>query len=183
MLAALLTWETSVPDVDPALFQNLYERHRTKVFRLCLRYGGGSSGWAEDVTHDVFIRLLEHLPTLEEQQDLGGWLYRVTSNLALRRLSRDRSLLEKIVRFVQPAPVTRPDQLVERRQETAAAMEAIDALPPNERMVMLMKLVDGTSQTEIAIALGMSKGNVSKLVTRARQKLAAAGWEGLDDDA
>ena len=171
-----------MPNVDSALFENLYERHRQKVFRLCLRYGGGSSGWAEDVTHDVFIRLLEHLPTLEDHADLGGWLYRVTANLALRRLSRDRSLLERIVRLVQPGPVIRPDQIVEHRQETAAAVQAIEALPPSERVVMMMKLIDGTSQTQIALALRMSKGNVSKLVTRGRQKLIAAGWESLDDD-
>ncbi len=168
---------------NQADFEHLYERHRTKVFRLCLRYGGGSSGWAEDVTHDVFIRLLEHLPTLAAHEDLGGWIYRVTANLALKRLSRDRSLLEKIVRLVQPAPVVRPDQIVEHRQETAAALKAIEALPPNERVVMMMKLVDGTSQNEIADALRMSKGNVSKLISRGRQKLVAAGWEGLDDDA
>ena len=170
-----------MPNANRDTFEALYERHRLKVFRLCLRYGGGSSGWAEDVTHDVFLQLLKHLPELDTHSDLGGWLYRVTANLALRRLARDRSLFERIVRLVQPAPVTRPDQLVERRQETAAAVAAIEALPPNERVVMMMKLVDGASQNEIAQALGMSKGNVSKLVSRGREKLIAAGWEGVDD--
>ena len=114
------------------------------------------------------------------EPELDGWLYRVTSHLALKRLTRDRSLLERIVRLVQPPPaVEAADQLVQRSEDTAAALRAIDTLPPNERMVAMMVLVDGTSQTEIAQALGMSKGNVSKLMSRAREKLTAAGWEGL----
>lgn len=164
-------------------FESLYTRHRLQVFRWCLRYGGGSSLWAEDVTQDVFLRLFEQLPSLEEHAELDGWLYRVTSHLALKRLTRDRSLLERIVRLVQPPPPREAaDQLVERSQDTAAALRAVDALPPNERMVAMMVLVDGTSQTEVAQALGMSKGNVSKLMSRAREKLTAAGWEGLGGD-
>ena len=39
----------------------LYEEHRDRVFSLCLRYGAGNVAWAEDATHDVFVRLLERL--------------------------------------------------------------------------------------------------------------------------
>lgn len=162
-------------------FESLYLRHRQQVFRWCLRYGGGSSVWAEDVTHDVFLKLFEHLPKLQDPAELGGWLYRVTAHLSLKRLTRDRSLLERVVRLVQPpAPPRSADQLVERREETADAVKAIEALPPGERVVMLMMLVDGASQTEVAQAIGMSKGNVSKLAARARKRLAEAGWEGVD---
>lgn len=159
-------------------FESLYLRHRLQVFRWCLRYGGGSSLWAEDLTHDVFLMLFKHLPKLEDHSDLGGWLYRVTAHLALKRLSRDRSLLERFVRLVQPPPdVTPADQLVERSQETASALAAIEALPPKERVVLTMVLVDGASQIEVARALGMSKGNVSKLLARGRAKLSAGGWD------
>ena len=184
MLAAVLTMGTPLTDSRHRTFEALYGAHRVRVFQLCLRYGGGSSGWAEDVTHDVFVKLFEHLPRLNAQDDLGGWLYRVTSNLALRKL-RDRSLLERILSLVkEPAlHAPPPDQLVEHREETARAVAAIQTLPAKERVVMSMKLVDGTSQQEIAQALGMSKGNVSKLLTRAREKLRDAGWEVSDDDA
>lgn len=185
MLAAvLLTMGMPVTEARHHTFEALYAAHRVRVFQLCLRYGGGSSGWAEDVTHDVFIKLFEHLPRLSAHEDLGGWLYRVTSNLALRKL-RDRSLFERIFSLIKEpeAHVPAPDQLVEHRQETARAVAAIQSLPPKERVVMSMKLIDGTSQNEIAEALRMSKGNVSKLLTRGREKLIAAGWEVSDDDA
>ena len=163
-------------------FEALYQQHRLQVFRWGLRYGGGSSAWAEDLTHDVFLKLFAALATLDDQADLAGWLYRVTSNLALRRLGRERSLVGRLRLLVQPPPATATDQLVERREETAAAVAAINTLPPNERVVLLMVLVDGTSQTEVAHSLGMSKGNVSKLMARGRAKLIAAGWGGLDDE-
>ena len=182
MFASALTLGTLLTDVARESFETLYERHRLRVFRLCLRYGGGSAGWAEDVTHDVFVKLLEHLPDLDGQDDLGGWLYRVTSNLALRHL-RDKSVLTRILNLVrQPAEhAPAADRLVEHREETEQAMAAIGALPPKERVVMLMKLVDGKSQNEIASALEMSKGNVSKLLARGREKLVADGWEVSDD--
>lgn len=162
-------------------FESLYQRHRHQVFRWCLRYGGGSSVWAEDVTHDVFMKLLEQLPRLQDPSEIGGWLYRVTAHLSLKRLSRDRSLAERLVRSVQPPPPSASaDQLVERSQDTAEAVKAIGALPAGECVVMLMMLVDGASQAEVAQALSMSKGNVSKIVARARKRLADAGWEGVD---
>src|SRR5262249_43959207 len=39
----------------------LYRRHHRLVFRVALRYGGGNTAWAEDVTQDVFVDLLKAL--------------------------------------------------------------------------------------------------------------------------
>ncbi|HEX4621795.1 MAG TPA: sigma-70 family RNA polymerase sigma factor [Myxococcaceae bacterium] len=163
--------------------QACYQAHRVWVHRLCLRYGGGSAGWAEDVTQDVFVKLLEHLPRLEGTGDLTGWLYRVTTHLALKRLRKDRTFAAKVARMLTGAPPPSepsPDELFEGKESARAAVKAMEALPPKERVVMSMKLVDGKSQNEIAEALGFSKGYVSKLVTRAEEQLKRAGWEVSD---
>src|SRR5437764_245764 len=85
-------------DARAATFEAAYADHRVKVYRLGLRYGGGSRAFAEDLVHDVFVRLLERADALEAG-DLGGWLYTVATNLALKRLDRERSLLGRLAKW------------------------------------------------------------------------------------
>jgi len=166
--------------------ETCYRLHRERVFRLCLRYGGGDASWAEDVTHDVFIKLLEHLPRLERLDDIGGWLYRVTTNLALSRLRQRRSVRMALRRLFSPSEreaQVSTDLLLMQREQAARAMATLRALPPRERVVLCMKVLDGKSQREIADALSMSEGFVSKLVARACAHVRALGWEVSDGEA
>jgi RNA polymerase sigma-70 factor (ECF subfamily) len=174
---------TRVAGPSDALFEVAYDAHRRDVYRWAMRFAGGRTGWAEDLTHDVFLKLLEHLPMLDASTNLGGWLYRVTANLALTRLRRDRSLASRLGRFFteeQEEPVEAPDAGLALREEAAEALAALRSLPPREAVVLTMKVVDGKSQKEIADALEMSEGYVSKLVTRGWERLRAAGWEVSD---
>src|SRR2546430_1743979 len=117
--------------------RELYQEHRHKVFRWALRYGGGDVGWAEDLTHDVFVKAIEHLDELSEPHDLGGWLYRVTANLAMRRLRREGSLLRRVLRLYgagREESSGSPHRLFEGRELAAKTMEALGALPARERI-------------------------------------------------
>src|SRR5262249_45096925 len=141
--------------------------------------GGGRIGWAEDATHDVFVKLLESLPELDDPQDLGGWLYRVACNLCVSRLRREQSLFGRVKAALLDQSETETDLVeIEDRTEARAALEALGSLPGKERVVLCMKVLDGKSQREIAELLSLSEGYVSKLVTRAWAKLKAAGWDG-----
>lgn len=169
-----------------AAFEAAYGAHRRDVYRWAMRFAGGRSGWAEDLTHDVFLKLLQHLPELDASAELGGWLYRVTANLALTHLRRDRSLATRLGRFFteeDEEPADPPDASLTLREDAAAALQALRSLPPREAVVLTMKVVDGKSQKEIAEALEMSEGYVSKLVTRGWERIRAAGWEVSDATA
>lgn len=176
----------NAPARPEATFTACYAEYHRRIFALCLRYGGGDHGFAEDVTHDAFIKLLEHLPTLEDHHDLGAWLYRVATNLALSRLRRRRVLGAWLVRL-GPAPTEAgeptPDQAAEQREAAQRAVQTLATLPPRERVVLCMKLLDGKSQTEIAEILALSEGYVSKLLARAWSRVRAAGWEEGHDSA
>src|ERR1044072_1155828 len=96
MTAALhISRADSAASERPTL-EECYATHRAFVFHRCLRYGAGDVAFAEEVTQDVFVKLLEPLPSLRDPHDLGGWLNRVTANLAISRLRRERSLLGKL---------------------------------------------------------------------------------------
>jgi RNA polymerase sigma-70 factor (ECF subfamily) len=164
------------------LFDSSYRTHRDDIYRLCLRYGGGRPAWAEDVTHDVFMKLLEHLGELADPEHVGGWLYRVAANLAVSRLRREQSLVGKLRTFFAGEDVAgrAADEALEEHETAAAVMETLRTLPARERVVLCMKVLDGRSQREIADTLDLSEGYVSKLYARAWEHVRDAGWEGRD---
>lgn len=159
--------------------QDLYLQHRERVFQLCLRLGAGRRAWAEDATQDVFVRLLEELPRLEHPDDLGGWIYRVATNTCLTRLKRDGSVWRKVARLLTAAPRAEasPEHEVQVRHDLAAVLRQLQDLPGQERVVFCMKYLDELPQQEIAGALRLSEGYVSKLLQRARARLEERGWE------
>jgi RNA polymerase sigma-70 factor (ECF subfamily) len=67
--------------------------------------------------------------------------------------------------------------VVVHQREAAEALAFLRSLPPNERVVLCMKVLDGCSQREIAQALSLSEGYVSKLAKRALDRARARGWE------
>jgi RNA polymerase sigma-70 factor (ECF subfamily) len=162
-------------DFVRARVEALYERHKEQVFRLALRYGGGRRQWAEDVTHDVFVTLLETIGRLEHEDDLGGWFYRVTTRRCLSRLERERSRVRVLMRWMLGTTTSgeRSDEVVATRQDLdAVAAAAFHWLAPKEQLAFAMHHLDGKTQAEIARILGHSKGYISKLITRAEKQIA-----------
>jgi RNA polymerase sigma-70 factor, ECF subfamily len=182
MMAVRLSLSAKAQSRGPT-FEACYRAHHRRVYHHCLRYGGGNASFAEDVTHDVFVKLLEHLPSLDDHEDLGGWLYRVAANLSLSQLRRSRSVLRRFLpAYGRDLPAIEPplDVAFEEREAANAALATLRTLPPRERVVLCMKVLDGKSQREIARTLALTEGYVSKLYARAWQRVRAAGWEGDD---
>ena len=161
----------------------LYVQHREFVYRLALRYGGGSQAWAEDITQEVFLRLFDVIDELEARDGQGGtepWFYRVTTNRCLNRLRAERFRNSAPVRWLLGRRTTEsrdPERVTAARQGLAQASEALARLPPKERVAFSMHVLDGKKQVEIAEVLGHSKGYVSKLIARAEAQIREAGWE------
>jgi RNA polymerase sigma-70 factor (ECF subfamily) len=153
----------------------LYRRHHRAVFQIALRYGLGNEAWAEDVTQDVFIALLDELPKLDDRTHLDGWLYRVTCNRCLRKLRREQFFRRPVVRwFLAGEDVGSIEQQVFARRDLEKTRRALAELPARERVVVGMCHLDGKSQREVCEALGLSKGYVSKLLARGIAKLEEA---------
>ena len=161
-----------------------YAAHRSLVYQLSLRYAAGRSDWAEDLAHDVFVKLIEHYAQLNTDDDLAGWLYRVTANLALSRLRGERARIRRLMLSFSGQAEEFDDSasdLFDRRQQASEVMQVMQNLPTKERVVLCMKVLDGKSQTEIATILSMSEGYVSKLLARAWEHVRQAGWEVSDE--
>lgn len=157
---------------------SIYRRHHGLVLRLALRYGRGRRAWAEDVAHDVFVGLFGSLPSLDRRDDLEGFLYRATTHRCLSKLRRERlySILTARWLFGDDEAEDGEPPLV-AREDLRRAFAMLDALPPKERVAFSMYYLDGKEQDEIGRVLGHSKGQVSKLVSRAVERLRARGIE------
>lgn len=153
-----------------------FEQHRHDVFHWALRYGAGDRAWAEDLTHDVFLRLHAHLGSLEARADLAGWLYTVTARLAMTRRRNERSWVARLAAFFKPQGQAPVDDVVAARVATRGALKLLDSLPERERVVLCMELLDGMKQRDIAQVLKLSESHVSKLLKRARERVKIAGW-------
>lgn len=153
----------------------LYDAHGARTYRLALRYGRGDRSFAEDLTQDVFLELIEHLDLGHPIDNVGGWLYRATIHRALNRLRRERFLELAPVRWVlgnQARPPRPPECVASERSEVRQLFTWINALPDRERMIVCMRHFDDTPQIEIAEILGLSPGYVSKILTRVEAHLS-----------
>jgi RNA polymerase sigma-70 factor (ECF subfamily) len=157
--------------------EDIYRAHSERVFRICSKFGLGDRQWAEDRTHDVFLKLLEKKD--EEIEDVGAWLYRVSVNecfMALRR-TRTSSRLLSLLAFAWDRSEPPPEAQVRARRDLSELAGALAELPPKQRAVMVMVHLEGKSQNETAELLGLSKGQVSKLHTKAMEHLKMREWE------
>jgi RNA polymerase sigma factor (sigma-70 family) len=176
--------------VDAAFLTEQYRQHANLVFGRCLVMGGGDRAWAEDVTHDVFMRLMEHAAELDRSTSLAPWLLTVAYRLCANRLRHERSVWHRVRAALMSQPETAPERPdLEALPDDPQGAEALGAelrrslavLPPKERVAVTMRYLDGASQVQIARALGHSEGYVSKLLARAVSKLREHHWK-VDDE-
>ena len=148
-------------------FDQLYELYATDVLRVAYYYLGNREQ-AEDVTQDVFVKLLTNCPDLEPGRE-KAWLLKVALNRC-RDLWRS-SWIKKVV-LGHPAfeCFPAPDE-IGRMADQCAMAEAVNRLKPEFKEVVLLFYYQGFSVSEIAGMLEIAEGTVSSRLSRAREKL------------
>jgi RNA polymerase sigma-70 factor (ECF subfamily) len=139
---------------------------------------GLSAEETEDVVQDTFIALFRHLSLGRDRTNLSGWLFQVAHNLALKRRER---ILKQLRRAgsnetatqwcVDPAPD--PEERLMRRERGERLRAVFGALPERERRCLFLR-AEGLTYRDIAQALSVSLGSVSKAVSRALTRLMNA---------
>ena len=129
----------------------------------------GERADAEDVTHELFVGLPRILAGWDAARgSLGPWLRRVSVRLALMRLRSGRRRREVDVGAVASL-VARTDEPHDR----LTMADALERLSDEQRVVFLLKEVEGYSHAEIAALLEISVRNSEVRLFRARQALRA----------
>ena len=121
---------------------------------------------AEDITSEVFTRLPRALTHYQASATpFAAWLLRVARNAALDHLRAQRSVP------LAEVHATGETAELQARERLAALKAALEALPEDQRQVMLLRLVAGLTPGEVAERMGRSLDSVHALQHRARRRL------------
>lgn len=170
---------------DVESFGVLMQRHEKRLHQLCTRLLGDSEA-ARDAVQEVFIKAFRNAAAFKPQGKVSTWLYRIAVNHCFNRLRRQRlarffSFGDLVKSSSEEEPVEfdpadeRPDAeaALEARQRWQRTRAAIDALPENQRLVVLLAKFEGLSYKEIAQVLEITEGAVESRLVRAMRTLAA----------
>lgn len=156
---------------DPSAARLLVDRLAPRVFRLAARLLQDRAE-AEDVTQEALLRLWQIAPRWQE----GGarpstWLHRVAVNLATDRLRRRRGVdFDAIDEPDDPAPAAVETMIEDDRRR--ALDEALAALPERQRVAVVLRHLEGMTNPEIGVAMGIGVEAVESLTARGKRRLA-----------
>lgn len=163
---------------DERAFVTLYQRRQGSIYRFALRMSGSES-IAEDVTQDVFMALMnDHGNYDAARGSFTSYLYGIARNQVLRKIEKDRTLTqighdEDDEYLVPQGLISLEDPLgdLTRRETIESVRQAILALPPHYREVVVLCDLQEMSYAETAAALGCAIGTVRSRLHRARTLL------------
>jgi RNA polymerase sigma-70 factor (ECF subfamily) len=166
---------------DEAACTRLVNDHQRMVYQLAFHLLGDQQE-ALDLSQDVFLRVFRTLKYFRGHATLKTWIYRIVVNQASnrhrwwRRRHRSQQVaLEEHTAAHGELPdrreSTAPDHVLEARETADKVWRALDALPFDQRAVVVLREIDGLSYDEIATSLGVAVGTVKSRLARARENL------------
>ena len=156
-----------------AEFRRLYETAFPILFRVAYRITSSEEA-AEDLCQEAFFRLHEKNMVFPNPDEAKYWLIRVVKNAALnyaKRKVRERKAYQRA--FKEDTRTQETGEHILLKKETREEVrEALEKLPENLRVVLILKEYGELNYKEIGRSLGISEGNVKVRVFRARERLA-----------
>ncbi|HUJ27327.1 MAG TPA: sigma-70 family RNA polymerase sigma factor [Myxococcales bacterium] len=180
---------------DESAFLALVRAHHGSMLRVASMFVP-SAAVAEEVVQETWLAVLKGLDGFEGRAPLKSWIFRVLANRARSRAQKEgrSSPFSEFEADDEPAVdgarflpddhdrwpghwSAPPPQWAEERLLTQEMLQiagvAIDALPPQQRQVIVLRDVEGQSSDDVCEALGVSEGNQRVLLHRARSKVRA----------
>jgi RNA polymerase sigma-70 factor (ECF subfamily) len=155
-------------DGDPDALAACYHAHAGRLLQVLERFTNSRAD-AEDVVHDVFVKLPELCRRYDERGHFSGWITRLAIRAALMRSRRDRRLL-----MLEEAHDPGVDDDVRDVVALRTAHDAVAALPEAMRHVLVLRVMLDLPHAEIAALLGISVGTSEVRLHRAIKQLRAS---------
>jgi RNA polymerase sigma-70 factor (ECF subfamily) len=169
---------------DKASFDELVLKHKDRLFNLCLRFLGDYQE-ANDSAQEVFVKVYRSLKRFRFESAFSTWLYRIAVNTCKNKLrSSEYRHRKKMVHLDNPGILEGGTGALEIRDETQSPLlelerkerlnlirRAIDSLPPEQKMVVVLRDIEELSYEDIAHITGYSLGTVKSRLSRARLDL------------
>jgi RNA polymerase sigma-70 factor (ECF subfamily) len=168
-------------------FDKLVLKYKDRVFNSCYRLLGDYEE-ANDCAQEVFVKVYRALKNFRSESRFSTWLYRIAANASKNRLAsseyrharraariddprddEDRASLVAEIRDDSLSPL----RMLEEEEKERLIQSAINSLPEEQRMVVVLRCVEGLSYEEVAKVTGHNIGTVKSKLARARERLRA----------
>jgi RNA polymerase sigma-70 factor (ECF subfamily) len=152
----------------PSAQKELYERHQSRLFGLCLRYAH-SEAEALDFLQEGFIKIFRDLKSFRGDGPLEAWMSRVMVNTAISKLRRKNWIKDDTYdweNMPSDDPEPEPDGL-----NAEQLIELIQQLPDGFRSVFNLYAIEGYAHKEIAQILNIAESTSRSQYLRARMLL------------
>ena len=171
---------TAIQNGESARFEELVTRYETQLYNFGLRICK-ETFTAEDLVQETFINIFRYLNDFRQETRFKNWMYRIATGVChrMRRRSkyapeRELSLDEFIPRdhtqieVETPAWAAMPIHQVLDRELGEHIRTSVKELPPQYRLVLVLRDMEGFSTNETAEILGITHSNVKVRLHRAR---------------
>ncbi len=147
--------------------RELYAQTSERVYNLLLRMTGNAED-AFDLAQDTYLKAFAQIGQFDGRARLATWLYRIAVNEALQFLRRTRrEQARRAGLAIRPGSQGGADQVADRLD----VADALDALPPGDRAVLLLRYQHGLDYRALAETLDCSEGTVASRLNRARARI------------
>ena len=162
---------------DVAAFEQLYARHRQRLYRFLLRELR-EPALADEIYQDIWQRVIAARASWQPDATFATWLYRIARNRLADhwRAARHRPPAphDADARLARVPDDDTPERRLVAEQRTTGLQRALDALPPEQREVVLLRLAQELTLEEIGAVTGAGRETVKSRLRYAMDKLRAA---------
>jgi RNA polymerase sigma-70 factor (family 1) len=162
----------SLKEGEQEAFQKLYQKYHGKLYAHVIKFAKSQS-LAQDVLHDVFVKIWENRASLKEELSFQSYLFTMAKNHLLnllKRASHENSILQEILIHTEKASTVTENTLC--YLETRKLLnEAVRKLPPQRKKIFQLCRQEGLSYEEVASQLGISKGTVNSQMVKSLKSI------------
>lgn len=157
---------------DRDAFRALFEAYQDKVYSIALRYTGDAAA-ALDIAQDIFLKLLSGIREFRGEANFDTWLYRLVVNRCFDFRRSGRRWLGFVDGLFDTfrAPQESAFEELARSEVREEVQKMIARLPPEQRIVVVLRYTESLAYEQIAEILGCAPGTVASRLNRAHKTL------------
>lgn len=155
-----------------AAFVEIVRRHQGAVAAVAFAVAGRAA-WVDDIAQETFLKAWQRLSTLREPGRLKAWLLRIAHDCAVDalRCHKPDVPLEEATLESLATDLDAPDDAAIAAEEEAVVRAALESLPEDLRLPLVLFYQEGQSSAEVAAALDLSDAAVRQRLSRGREML------------